>query len=207
MTHFNAAAPRHRMRVSVYHHSSLCPIISGTEFDTLDDALNAFGLYQLDWNPERDAVRHSFYLHLFSGTYRTGYDFHADVSFRDWRGRFINPDVVLLAVSRLIEARRSRWGSARLKLSGMRSEDFRLCPVPFTGRGYRARIRRRIRTTAERREAVALAFDDEVIEVGIKARAGRNFANLPEYRDDIYRSDRRNDGWKSNRKTQWRVGR
>lgn len=205
MTNFHADAVRNRARVSVYHYSDLCPIHSGTEFDSLDAALIEFGPCQLDWNPDRDAVRHSFRLHLFSGTRRTGFDFHADVSFRDHRGRLIKPDVVVQAVGRILCSRRS--GSSRFLYQGMRPEDFRLRPVAFTGRGYHAKIRRRIRTTAERLAAAMLEFDEDARELGLKARAKRNFSNLPEYRDDIYRSDWRDNGWKSNRRKQWRVGR
>jgi hypothetical protein len=205
MNHFHADAVRNRMRVSVHHYSSLCPIRSGTEFDSIDDALHAFGLWQLEWNPDADSVRHSFYLELFSGTFRTGYDYHADISLRDHRGRFINPDVVLQRVAALIETRRSRPFRLSRHMVGYRPEiDFRNGAVPRTGRGYHARIRRRIRTTAERREAAWVEFDEEVIEVGVRARAKRSFCNLPDYRDDYYRSDRKNNGWKSNRKTQWR---
>ena len=207
MTHFNAAAVRSRLRVSVHHHSILCPIPSGTEFDSIDDALEAFGLSQLDWNPDRDAVRHSFFLTLLSGTFRTGCYFHADISLRDYRGRFINPDVVLQAVGRLLAARRMGIRGRRVVSSGLRAEDFRVCPVPFTGQGYRSRIRRHIRTTAERREAAWIAYDEEAVETGLRARAKRSFCNLPDYRDDFYRSDRKNDGWKSNRMNQWRDAR
>ncbi len=206
MNHYHADAVRHRMRVSVHHYSILCPIRSGTEFDSIDDALCAFGLFQLGWNPDADAVRHSFYLELFSGTFRTGYDYYADISLRDHRGRFIKPDVVLQRVAALVEARRSRpCRSWRGTLCYRPEVDFRNGAVPRTGRSYRARIRRHIRTTAERREAVWLEFDDEAASVGIRARAKRSFCNLPDYRDDYYRSDRKNDGWKSNRKKQWRA--
>lgn len=205
MNHFHADAVRHRMRVSVHHYSTLCPIRSGTEFASIDDALSAFGLHQLGWNPDADGVRHSFYLELFSGSFRTGYDFHADITLRDHRGRFIKPDVVLQRVAALLGVRRSPPLRRYRHTLAYRPEiDFRNGAVPFTGRGYRARIRRRIKTTAERREAAWIAVDEEVFEAGIRSRAKRSFCNLPDYRDDYYRSDRKNNGWKSNRRTQWR---
>jgi hypothetical protein len=204
MTYFHADALRHRMRVSVHHYSNLCPIPSGTDFDTIDDALRVFGIYHLGWNPDSDAVRYDFPLTLFSGTFRTGYDYYTDLCFRDFAGRFINPDVILQRVHALIEARRASPRRLRRNTLGYLPENFRKGTVPFTGRGYHARIRRRIKTTAERREAAWLAFDEDAAHTGTRARAKRNFANLPEYRDDLYRSDRKNNGWKSNRKTQWR---
>ncbi|NTF17746.1 hypothetical protein G6L37_04985 [Agrobacterium rubi] len=203
MPHFYAEAVRQRLRVSIHHYSDLCPVTSGTEFATIGDAILALGLHDLGWNPDRDCVRHEFYRELVSLNYRTGYWLHADVSFRNLSGRFINPDIVIGIIEELTEARRSARG--RSHPFAMRPDDFRMCPVPHTGRRHRARIRRRIRTTAERREAACVSFDADVSEVGIRARAKRSFCNLPEYRDDIYRSDRRNDGWKSNRKTQWRI--
>jgi hypothetical protein len=202
MTHFHADAVLFRMRVSVHHYSDLCPISSGAEFDTIDDALKSMGLHQFEWNPDRDSVRYSFCLVLFSGTFRTGYDFFADVCFRDFRGRFINPDVVLRRVEELIELQKNRW-----LLPSLPPREFRRGPVPFTGRGYRSSIRRHIKTTAERREAERLALDDDAIEAGIRVRAKRNARNIPSYYDDIYRSDFFDHGWKSNRKTQWRPAR
>jgi hypothetical protein len=204
MTHFHADALRHRMRVSVHHHSHLCPIPSGTEYCSLDDAIHALGRGHLGWNPDVDAVRLDFCLVLFNGTYHTDYCFHADLTFRDYAGRIIKPDVVIQRMKHLIELSRTRPRRSFRDTLLYRKEDFRNGPVPFTGKGYRGRIRRHIKTTAERREAAWVAFDEDVAGVGLRARAKRSFRNLPEYRDDIYRSDCHDHGWKSNRKYQWR---
>jgi hypothetical protein len=205
MTHFHADAVRNRLRVSIHHYSSLFRIPSGTEYESIDDALHTLGLYHLEWNPERDSVRHDYCIEFRSPRFVTDYCYNVDVCFRDYSGLFVNPDVVLRRVDELLAIRRDRFRHV-VRGVGYSAENFRKGAVPFTGRGYHARIRRRIRTTAERREAAWIAFDEGAAEGGvrIRPRAKRSFRNLPDYRDDYYRSDRKNNGWKSHRKTQWK---
>lgn len=203
MTHFHADAVRNRLRVSIHHYSSSFRIPSGTEYETIEDAFYALGLYHLEWNPERDSVRLHYCIEFRSPRFVTDHCFHVDICFRDYSGRFINPDVVLRRAAEVVAARRDR---SRFVVRGVgySPENFRNGAVPFTGRGYHSRIRRHVRTTAERRESAWLAFDEEVAEAGIRGRAKRSFRILPEYRDDILRSDYYDNGWKSNRKTQWK---
>ena len=95
---------------------------------------------------------------------------------------------------------RAGWMSARNDF------EFRNGPVPYTGGRRRWVGCRHMKTTQEICEADALRFDDDAQYYGIKARAKRNRANLPEAWDDHWRPyDQKN--WKNYRKNQWKKKR
>jgi hypothetical protein len=86
---------------------------------------------------------------------------------------------------------------------------FRDGPVPRTGRRRWHSAFRRIKTFAERRQALGLSADIEDLfeETGhrrIKLRSRRSCNGLPTNWDDILRSDVSNRSWKNSRHTQWR---
>ncbi len=82
---------------------------------------------------------------------------------------------------------------------------FRSGPVPRTGRSKWRGCWRHPKTTAERREAAHVRYDEELREYNIRPRAKRNFRNLPNVWDDFRRSNVYSKSWKyQKRKYQWK---
>lgn len=124
------------------------------------------------------------------------------IRFLDSADLEIPPRLVLACADAVI----ARYHADRLCRLGRKRydpSDFRLRPVPGTGRrGGWGRWLRRMRTTQERRAAEAIAHDEDCIEVKVKARARRNFSNLVNAWDDVPRGCERS--WKRVRRTQWK---
>jgi len=82
---------------------------------------------------------------------------------------------------------------------------FRLGPVPCTGKKSWGSYWRHPKTTAERREAAYVRYDEELREYNIRPRAKRNFTNLPNVWDDFRRTNVNSKSWKNQkRKHQWK---
>ena len=81
---------------------------------------------------------------------------------------------------------------------------FRVGPVEGIGIYRNCRRRRGMKVTQEIRENEFLQYDDDCIEHGIKERVKRNCGNLPQWYDDIYKSNTRSNSWKNYRKQQWK---
>lgn len=82
---------------------------------------------------------------------------------------------------------------------------FRDGPVPRTGKKTWGRWWRHPKTTAERREAAYVRYDEELKEYDIRPRAKRNFCNLPNLWDDFRRTNVNSKSWKNQkRKHQWK---
>lgn len=198
---YHADAIRNRERVYIHHDATDYPIKSGAVFASLDDALNAIRTFRIDWDAAQSAIRVRYETRC--SKYMLVWNAHVCIRFTDSRDRPINHDIVYARAEALRNAayrtRHARGGQRRYS-----SDEFRGGPVPCTGKRNRIRWRRRISTTAERRAAVHLAYDDDCLEYHIRPRARRNMVNLPSSYDDPSRGDYFNNGWKANRLTQWK---
>lgn len=86
--------------------------------------------------------------------------------------------------------------------------EYRVDPVPYTGksRWHFSNYYRNPNTKQERTINNNHIHDEDIIDYNIKIRTKRCGYNLPSSWDDVCRSDIRNkNGWKSNRKTQYKV--
>lgn len=82
---------------------------------------------------------------------------------------------------------------------------FRSGPVPCTGKSNWRGCWRHPKTTAERRDAAHLRYDEEMRIYGVKPRSKRNFINLPNLWDDFRRTNVNSRSWKNQkRKHQWK---
>ncbi len=82
---------------------------------------------------------------------------------------------------------------------------FRAGPVPRTGRKSWGSCWRHPKTTAERREAAYVRYDEELRGYNIRPRAKRNFRNLPSVWDDFRRGNVNSKSWKNQkRRHQWK---
>lgn len=198
MPYYHPDAVLNRKRVYIVHDACGFPISSRTVFASIDDALRAIRIYKIDWDDRKDRIRVSYDLRG-----RLGFWTHyTAIRIYDSRDRQVPDDVVYARVLGLRREQLARYyNTGRPRYT---EADFRSGPVVNIGKRRRSHWRRHIRTTAERRAAEHLEVDDDCIEHGIRARARRNLRNLPSWHDDPGRADHFNDGWKSNRKNQWK---
>lgn len=185
--------------VRVRHSSVALEVRDGTIFRDLDSAILGVGLNVLRWD-ER-AGRNYVDDHWWPGSRSQ------QVRFFDECGLEVPPPVVRRSVVRLARKRRRAWQKADAKIGQRYDPDrFRSGPVPHTGgRGRWRHLMRTIPTRGEHRHADAVARDEACVELGISVRAKRRGYNLRTSHDDVVRSDYRDCGWKSHRKTQWRA--
>lgn len=107
----------------------------------------------------------------------------------------------VITISDLCEARmphKWKWISRRELVK--KHSQFRKTPVPFTGRRSWNYLRQ-LNTMPERRLAEAHA-NQEMKNYGVKVRAKRNKANLPNSWDNYWRHNTKS--WKKHRKHQWK---
>lgn len=149
-----------------------------------------------------DRLKYGFLRHWLTSDRHDGWGFGAgdEVCFYDETGLLIPVWKVKETYYNLPEIvrnppRRYRWWKDHVK-----PEHFRRFPVPGSGGCRRSGHYRHIRTLQETR---ANWFDEDIKEFNIKPRKSRT--NLPNARDDIYRSDGRIKNWKKHRDHQWKT--
>lgn len=151
-----------------------------------------------------------------AGTCSIG-EYHRGPDYIDFEGRFCHTSYQFIVRTEFggiitpndlrsiyYEAKRSlgwyyRWNKSRSNFV------FRSGPVPCTGKSKWRGCWRHPKTTAERRDAAHLRYDEEMRIYNIKLRSKRNFTNLPNVWDDFRRTNVNSKSWKNQkRKHQWK---
>lgn len=185
--------------VVVRHDIATCHIPSGSRFPSISAAVRAFCWWNLFVRESRGSARSTHFCDRVP-------EYSGDAELRFYRACGSPIPAHVIGQSLVLSQQNSLFCRMLYRENQTESAPaaFRRLPVPKTGRWHRQRIRRRIKTTQERLTAAFIVSDEEMRTAGVRVRAKRGFASLPEFRDDIYRGDRDNNGWKANRKTRWR---
>lgn len=118
---------------------------------------------------------------------------------RDQNGYVIHKDIVKAVADN--HAPPNHWQRA---WDRRKKYVFRRGPVEGIGIRRRGSCRRGLKVAQEIRENEFLQYDEDCIEHNIKERVKRNKQYMPQWWDDAYKANYRNNNWKEFRKTQWK---
>lgn len=199
------------VRVKTEHYTG--PVLNRTRhveintFDTLEEAVTTYsnyiyGLFNRDsWSFKRgwSFISRQTKRHVYIDAWNN------PPEFRDELGLIIP----LWKICEAYESKRYVPRSYEIERSHYAEDGklYRNGVVPRTGNRRRRWGRgwyRRPQTNQEIREGEFLWYDEDAKEYGIEPRRRRGRDELPNWWDDIHRSDVRDRCWKTQRRTQWR---